>query len=91
MKAWRQRLHEIIYEVDTPAGKAFDVTLITLTVLSVVTVSLESVESRPRVQPKLHQIRVGQAHNRASEKRELVDGHSINPCLVLLSVNKTNE
>ncbi len=41
----RQRLHEIIFEADTPAGKAFDVALLVLIVLSVVAVMLESVAS----------------------------------------------
>jgi voltage-gated potassium channel len=40
---WRDRLHEIIYEADTPAGKLFDVVLLWLIVLSVVLVMLESV------------------------------------------------
>jgi voltage-gated potassium channel len=25
---WRRRLHEIVFEADTPAGKAFDVALL---------------------------------------------------------------
>ena len=41
---WKDRLHEIIYEADTPAGKLFDVVLLWLIVLSVVLVMLESVE-----------------------------------------------
>lgn len=45
MKTWRQNLHEVIYEADTPAGKTFDITLIILIVSSVVAVSLESVAS----------------------------------------------
>lgn len=32
---WRDRLHEIIFEADTPAGKAFDVGLIIAIILSV--------------------------------------------------------
>ena len=40
---WRHRLHEIIFEADTPVGKAFDVALLVSIVLSVVAVSLESV------------------------------------------------
>jgi voltage-gated potassium channel len=40
---WRARLHEIIFEAETPAGKAFDVALLILIVLSVVSVSLESI------------------------------------------------
>lgn len=42
--SWRERLHEIIYEADTPAGKRFDVVLLWLILLSVVLVMLESVE-----------------------------------------------
>ena len=40
---WRARLHEIIFEADTPAGKAFDIILIVSIVLSVVIVMIESV------------------------------------------------
>lgn len=43
MKATRDRLHEIIFEADTPAGKRFDVLLLWLILLSVVTVMAESV------------------------------------------------
>ena len=41
--AWRVRLHEIIFEADTPAGKAFDVSLIFVIVVSVLAVMLDSV------------------------------------------------
>ena len=41
----RRRLHEIIFEADTAAGKAFDVALLVAIVMSVVAVMLESVES----------------------------------------------
>jgi voltage-gated potassium channel len=44
MAPWRQRLHEIIFEADTPAGKAFDVALLVAILLSVLSVSLETVE-----------------------------------------------
>ena len=44
-KNWRQKLYEIIYEADTPAGKWFDIILLILIVISVVVVSLESVQS----------------------------------------------
>jgi len=40
---WKARLHEIIYEAETPAGKAFDVVLIALILLSVAVVMIESV------------------------------------------------
>lgn len=35
---WRDRLHEIIFEADTPAGKAFDIGLIIVILLSVAVV-----------------------------------------------------
>ena len=40
---WRQRLHEVIFESDTAAGRAFDVGLLIAIVTSVVAVLLESV------------------------------------------------
>ena len=40
---WRDQLHEIVFEADTPAGKAFDVILLAAIVLSVVVVMLDSV------------------------------------------------
>ena len=39
----RGRLHEVIFEADTPAGKAFDVSLLALILLSVLAVMLDSV------------------------------------------------
>jgi voltage-gated potassium channel len=39
----RGRLHEVIYEAETPAGRAFDVALIGLILLSVLAVMFESV------------------------------------------------
>lgn len=41
---WRIKLHEIIYEADTPAGKFFDVFLLIIILLSIALVMLESVE-----------------------------------------------
>jgi len=41
---WRSKLHEIIYEADTPLGRIFDVILLILILLSVIFVMLESVE-----------------------------------------------
>lgn len=43
-KAWRARLHEVIFEADTRPGKAFDVVLIVCILLSVLVVMLDSVE-----------------------------------------------
>jgi voltage-gated potassium channel len=42
-KRWRLRLHEVIFEADTPAGKWFDVLLILAILMSVVMVMLDSV------------------------------------------------
>ncbi len=42
---WRDTLHEVIFEADTPAGKTFDVLLIVSIVISVLAVVLESVTS----------------------------------------------
>jgi voltage-gated potassium channel len=47
--AWRELLRRIIFEADTPAGKAFDVALLVLIVLSVVLVMLESVATAQQV------------------------------------------
>jgi voltage-gated potassium channel len=41
-RSLRAELHEIIFEADTPGGKAFDVALLVLIILSVVAVMLES-------------------------------------------------
>ncbi len=42
--SWRDILHEVIYEADTPMGKWFDLILILIILLSVVLVMLESVK-----------------------------------------------
>lgn len=41
--SWKSRLHEVIYEADTPAGKTFDVILLFVILISIVLVMLESV------------------------------------------------
>ena len=41
--AWRHKLHEIIYEADTPSGKVFDVAILIVIVISIALVMLESV------------------------------------------------
>ncbi|MEC3907728.1 ion transporter [Tamlana sp. 2201CG12-4] len=48
---WKTKLHDIIYEADTPAGKLFDVVLLITILASVVLVMLESVKS---IDNKLH-------------------------------------
>ena len=42
---WRERMHEVIFEADTPTGKAFDVILLITIALSVAAVVLESVSA----------------------------------------------
>lgn len=51
--SFRERLHEIIFEADTPAGKFFDVTLLVLIILSVLAVILESVRA---LDARYHQV-----------------------------------
>ena len=43
--SWRKRIHEIIYEADTKAGKKFDILLLITIIISVILVVLESVET----------------------------------------------
>ncbi|EKF56063.1 Ion transport protein [Galbibacter marinus] len=45
VRNWKAKLHEIIYEADTPTGKWFDISLIFLILVSIFLVILESVES----------------------------------------------
>ena len=42
---FRKKLHTIIYEADTPAGKFFDIMLLVLIIISIAAVMLESVAS----------------------------------------------
>lgn len=42
--SWREKLHEIIYEADTPMGKWFDIILIFFIIFSVILIMLESVD-----------------------------------------------
>ncbi len=53
LKPWQRKLHDIIYEADTPAGKLFDVILLILILFSVVLVMLESV---PYIDEQHHQL-----------------------------------
>ena len=41
----KDRIHEIIFEADTPEGKAFDIAILIMIILSIIAVMLESVES----------------------------------------------
>jgi voltage-gated potassium channel len=44
-RAWQVRLHRIIYESNTTAGKLFDVALLVLIFTSILVVMLDSVRS----------------------------------------------
>ena len=48
MNKVRRKIHEIIFEADTPLGKLFDLLLLVLILLSVVVVMLESVDAYSR-------------------------------------------
>lgn len=43
MNKTRQKIHDVIYEADTPAGKVFDISLIIVIIISVLLVALETV------------------------------------------------
>ncbi|HZG01762.1 MAG TPA: ion transporter, partial [Chitinophagales bacterium] len=49
---WKERLHEIIFGTDTPAGRQFDLVLLWAILISVVVVVLESV---PALEEKFFQ------------------------------------
>ena len=49
----RERIHEVIFEADTKAGKIFDVSLLVIIVVDIITVMLESV---PSIGIKYHDI-----------------------------------
>ena len=44
-KNWKTKLHEIIYEADSPSGKLFDVILLFVIIASIILVMLESVKA----------------------------------------------
>jgi voltage-gated potassium channel len=44
VQSWRELVHEIIFEADTPAGKAFDIALLWAILASVAAVCFDSVE-----------------------------------------------
>lgn len=47
--SWRLKVHEVIFEADTPAGKWFDVLLILAILISVLLVMLDSVSSIQKI------------------------------------------
>ena len=47
-KSWRFKLHEILYEADTPAGRVFNIALLIVIIASIIFVMLESVQEIDR-------------------------------------------
>ncbi|PHS15302.1 MAG: ion transporter [Kangiella sp.] len=45
LPAWREKIHEVIFEADTPLGKFFDISLIVIILFSVIAVMLDSMSS----------------------------------------------
>ncbi len=45
MQPWQEKIHEVVYEADTPAGRLFDITLLWAILISILVVMLESVNS----------------------------------------------
>jgi len=45
MPAWKHKLHEVIYEADTPWGRVFDIALLVVIIISVALVMMESVST----------------------------------------------
>lgn len=43
--SWRARVHEVIFGIDTPAGRAFDIGLVVAILLSILVVVLDSVRA----------------------------------------------
>ena len=56
MKKFKEKLFSIVFEADTPAGKAFDVVLLIVILLSVVMVMLESIQKVNREYRELFRI-----------------------------------
>ena len=56
LSGWKHKLHETIYEADTPAGKFFDIILFILIILSVILVMLESIR---HIDQEYHTILLG--------------------------------
>ena len=52
-KAFRKKIHEVIFEADTKTGKLFDILLLIVILISVISVILESVDS---INKKYHDI-----------------------------------
>ena len=45
LSSWKKKVHEIIYEADTPMGKLFDIILFVIIIFSVILIMLESVKA----------------------------------------------
>lgn len=56
LSPWKNKLHEIIYEADTPMGKLFDLILFVIIIFSVILIMLESVKA---IDAEYHEILFG--------------------------------
>ncbi len=57
--AWRDRMYEIIFEADTFGGQLFDIVLLIAILISIITISLETVSGFREWQPQLNAIEWG--------------------------------
>jgi len=59
-RGWRRRLHEVVFEAETPAGRVFDFALLALILASVAAVLAESIPSvRASYGERLHRLEWG--------------------------------
>ena len=56
--SWRNQLHEIIYEADTPAGKFFDLSLLVVILLSIVLVIATQARGSVLIHQKMFESRL---------------------------------
>ena len=72
-RSWQSRLHDVIYESNTTAGKAFDVALLLLIVASIIVVMLDSIRSLNREYNELFNVLewVQESQGFAGKRRKL--------------------
>ncbi len=54
--SWQTKLQQVIYETNTTAGKAFDISLLVVIVASIITVMLDSIESLHKAHGQLFNV-----------------------------------
>jgi len=53
LSPWKNKLHEIIYEADTPMGKLFDIILFAIIIFSIILIMLESIK---KIDARFHEV-----------------------------------